>query len=90
MLPPFYPCRLYTATKLLFVGAIFISYGLQFYVPLSFVWPPVRNRISERFHTIAEYAFRTGIVIITSKCVNIINHSILIFRVVTNHSPKAF
>ncbi|XP_054756016.1 proton-coupled amino acid transporter 1-like isoform X2 [Lytechinus pictus] len=57
---------LYTATKLLFVGAIYISYGLQFYVPLSFVWPPIRNKIpQERYHTIAEYAFRTIIVIIT-------------------------
>lgn len=59
---------LYTATKLLFVGAIFISYGLQFYVPLSFVWPPIRNRIpQERYHTLAEYIFRTIIVLITSK-----------------------
>ncbi|XP_011676647.1 proton-coupled amino acid transporter 1 isoform X1 [Strongylocentrotus purpuratus] len=57
---------LYTATKLLFVGAIFISYGLQFYVPLSFVWPPIRNRIpQERYHTLAEYVFRTIIVLIT-------------------------
>lgn len=57
---------LYTATKLLFVGAIFISYGLQFYVPLSFVWPPIRNKIAnERYHQIAEYAFRTVIVLIT-------------------------
>ncbi|XP_071485365.1 neutral amino acid uniporter 4-like [Diadema antillarum] len=61
---------LYTATKLFFVGAIFISYGLQFYVPLSFVWPPVRNKLhdwthSERYDTLAEYAFRTLLVLIT-------------------------
>lgn len=46
--------------------AIFLSYGLQFYVPINIVGPWVRSRMSsEQSEEIAEYLLRVGLVIFT-------------------------
>lgn len=46
--------------------AIFLSYGLQFYVPINIIGPWVRSRMaSEQSEEIAEYLLRVGLVIFT-------------------------
>lgn len=46
--------------------AIFLSYGLQFYVPINIVGPWVRRRMnSEQSEEIAEYLLRVGLVVFT-------------------------
>ncbi|OXA56591.1 proton-coupled amino acid transporter-like protein CG1139 isoform X2 [Folsomia candida] len=45
--------------------SIFLSYALQFYVPMSIAWPQLQARIPKNAQTAAEYAFRTSLVILT-------------------------
>ncbi|XP_072040258.1 proton-coupled amino acid transporter 1-like [Amphiura filiformis] len=57
---------LYIFVKVLFVLAIYISYGLQFYVPIEILWPHIKNRIaSENYQLLGEYIFRLVIVLVT-------------------------
>ncbi|KAJ8896189.1 hypothetical protein PR048_001532 [Dryococelus australis] len=52
--------------QLMMALAIFLSYGLQFYVPMNIIWPLVRPRLqSERAQLLGEYALRTSLVILT-------------------------
>ena len=34
---------LYAAVKVMFATAIFITYGIQFYVPIEILWPPLEQ-----------------------------------------------
>ncbi|XP_077983547.1 proton-coupled amino acid transporter 1-like [Glandiceps talaboti] len=56
---------LYLAVKILFSGAIFVSYGLQFYVPMDVIWPSVRDKLPPKLRTVGNYVFRTILVLIT-------------------------
>lgn len=48
--------------------AIFLSYGLQFYVPMSIIWPLVKPHLhTERAQIVGEYVLRTILVIFTCK-----------------------
>jgi proton-coupled amino acid transporter len=48
--------------------AIFLSYGLQFYVPVGILWPPIKDKFStEKSQKIAELLIRTALVFITCK-----------------------
>ncbi|XP_015928320.1 proton-coupled amino acid transporter 1 isoform X3 [Parasteatoda tepidariorum] len=57
--------------RLMFALAIFLSYALQLYVPLSIIWPflkrkfQIEERFSPREQNIFEYALRTLLVFIT-------------------------
>ncbi len=63
-----FPCRLYIIVRLMFVFAIFFTFGLQFYVPVSILWPPIRRRIrNEKYHDLGEYVFRTFLVLVAGK-----------------------
>ncbi|XP_054261216.1 proton-coupled amino acid transporter-like protein CG1139 isoform X3 [Macrosteles quadrilineatus] len=54
------------SVRLMMAVAIFLSYGLQFYVPMSIIWPPIKARIAdEQNQRIAQLLIRTGLVIIT-------------------------
>lgn len=44
--------------------AVFITYALQFYVPMEIIWKAVKNNVGPR-KTLAEYGIRTGFVILT-------------------------
>jgi len=48
--------------------AIFLSYGLQFYVPVNIVGPWIRNQIyTENGQRIVDYSLRIGLVVFTCK-----------------------
>jgi proton-coupled amino acid transporter len=55
------------AVRLAMSISIFLSYALQFYVPMSIAWPQLQARIPKSAQTAAEYAFRTSLVILTCK-----------------------
>lgn len=46
--------------------AIFLSYGLQFYVPFNVLWPSIKKRIqTEESQRLGEYIARTVLVLVT-------------------------
>lgn len=46
--------------------AIFLSYSLQFYVPMNIIWPAVKHHFrTEKSKHLGEYALRTGLVFLT-------------------------
>jgi proton-coupled amino acid transporter len=48
--------------------AIFLSYGLQFYVPMNIIWPLVRPHLqSEQAQMFGNYFLRTCLVVFTCK-----------------------
>ncbi|XP_047119233.1 proton-coupled amino acid transporter-like protein pathetic isoform X2 [Schistocerca piceifrons] len=54
------------SVRLMMAVAIFFSYGLQFYVPMSIIWPLIRPRLeTERAQMLGEYILRTVLVIFT-------------------------
>ncbi|KAH9497816.1 hypothetical protein DERF_013772 [Dermatophagoides farinae] len=60
---------LYQSCKVIFACAIFLSYAIQFYVPVTIIWPWVCRRFNlkegaKKTNTI-EYFFRAGLVIFT-------------------------
>ena len=60
--------RLYLSVKLIFAGAIFISYGLQFYVPVDIMWPKIRSWLSPGFlRRYGEYGLRVLFALFTCK-----------------------
>lgn len=57
---------LYLGVRLMFALAIFISYNIQFYVPINILWAKLRHRFSNRIiHNYGEYAFRIVMVLVT-------------------------
>ena len=50
--------------------AIFFSYGLQFYVPIELLLPPLKARVSEQWQLTAEFVLRYSIVLFTCKLIN--------------------
>lgn len=60
--------RLAESVRLMMALSIFLSYALQFYVPIDIAWPAIKAKIpTERMQVIWEYIFRTVLVIITCK-----------------------
>ena len=49
--------------------AIFFSYGLQFYVPIELLLPPLKARVSEQWQLTAEFVLRYSIVLFTCKLI---------------------
>ena len=63
-------CRLFLAARLMFALSLFISYGLQFYVPVSIIWPFIEKQVERKGHVppwYSEYVFRFILVLITCK-----------------------
>lgn len=60
--------RLAESVRLMMALSIFLSYSLQFYVPMDIMWPAIKSRIpTEKMQLISEYAFRTCLVLLTCK-----------------------
>ncbi|XP_059475190.1 proton-coupled amino acid transporter-like protein CG1139 [Neocloeon triangulifer] len=54
------------SVRLMMALAIFLSYGLQFYVPMRIMWPPLKRRLqTEKAQRIGEYSMRTFLVLFT-------------------------
>ena len=61
-------CSLFQSVKLLFALAIFISYGLQFYVPTKFAFPPLIKLFPSSFSPyVADSCLRAIFVAMTCK-----------------------
>ncbi|XP_070554458.1 proton-coupled amino acid transporter 1-like [Ptychodera flava] len=56
---------IYLAVKIFFAGAMFVSYGLQFYVPVDIIWPSIRDRLPPGLRTPGNYIFRSLLVLLT-------------------------
>lgn len=62
---------LYQSCKVIFACAIFLSYAIQFYVPVQIIWPWICQKFqlkegTKKTNTI-EYFFRAGLVTFTGK-----------------------
>ena len=50
----------------MFALSIFITFGLQFYVPIKITWPFFSKRLSSRrFQIYSEYIYRTILVLVS-------------------------
>lgn len=57
---------LYLSVKLMFALSLFISYALQFYVPVNIIWPFIEKKCEQKGKTLpsyANYVFRIVLVI---------------------------
>ena len=59
--------RIYSGVKLLFSTCVFLTYFLQFYVPMLIIQPPILKHVPEEYHMWADYGIRAGTVILTCK-----------------------
>lgn len=50
--------------------AIFLTYALQFYVPMNIIWINIRDQFSEKNKTLAEYATRFSLIVSDFYCSN--------------------
>lgn len=67
--------RLAQSVRVMMGLAIFLSYGLQFYVPMNIIWPLLKDRLqSEKAQLYGEYILRTVIVTFTCKYLSGIGH----------------
>lgn len=58
--------RLAESVRLMMALSIFLSYALQFYVPMDIIWPSIKPLIpTEKMQLISEYVFRTFLVLLT-------------------------
>lgn len=58
----FQKCRLAQSVKLMIAVAIFLTYTLQFYVPMEIIWKNVKGNFNEH-KVAAEYSIRIGLVV---------------------------
>lgn len=83
--------RLAESVRLMMALSIFLSYALQFYVPMDIMWPAIKSRIpTERMQLISEYAFRTLLVIFSCKFLNDLEVSDLIYHVYRDMDEGGF
>ncbi|KAL4229730.1 hypothetical protein ACF0H5_010119 [Mactra antiquata] len=71
---------LYLSVKLMFAVSLFISYGLQFYVPMQIVWPFVKSHTT--IHDRWEYVFRFVLVIVTCGLSSLVPHLDLLISLI--------
>jgi proton-coupled amino acid transporter len=62
------PCHegLYAAVKVMFAVAMFVTYGVQFYVPIEILWSPLSDYLSNQLlYRYGEYLLRFVFLVIT-------------------------
>ncbi|XP_066935163.1 proton-coupled amino acid transporter 1-like isoform X2 [Clytia hemisphaerica] len=57
---------LYDGVKICYAIAMFLTYFLQFYVPINILLPPLLNKWQKRHGSCFEYTFRTVLVLFTA------------------------
>lgn len=61
-------CRLSRLTKITFVVSVFVTYGLQFYVPVNILWPKIEHRLSSpRAKSVGNVVFRILLILFTGE-----------------------
>lgn len=55
--------RLAQSVKLMIAIAIFLTYSLQFYVPMNIVWTNIRGNFPESKKNFAEYITRFSLIV---------------------------
>jgi hypothetical protein len=60
-------CRPAQVVKVLYAVAILFSYGLQFYIPTSIIWPTIEEKVPKGLENVAQNSFRVVTVICTGK-----------------------
>ncbi|XP_061387066.1 proton-coupled amino acid transporter-like protein CG1139 isoform X3 [Musca vetustissima] len=56
--------KLAQSVKLMIAIAIFFTFTLQFYVPMSIIWKGIQHKIAPEKQNVSEYALRVGLVIL--------------------------
>lgn len=56
-------CRLAQSVKLMIAIAIFFTFTLQFYVPVSILWKGIESKIPAARQNMSEYGMRVGLVV---------------------------
>lgn len=59
-----YICRMAQSVKVMIAIAIFLTYSLQFYVPMEIIWKSIKHRFTKH-PALVEYSIRTTLVIMT-------------------------
>ncbi|XP_071786822.1 proton-coupled amino acid transporter 1-like [Asterias amurensis] len=80
---------LYLAVRVMIVAAVFVSYGVQFYVPMTILWPFIMDRISERYHFIGEMILRTILVTLAMVLAMVVPHLALFIAFIGAFSSSA-
>ncbi|XP_071786821.1 proton-coupled amino acid transporter 1-like [Asterias amurensis] len=80
---------IYLAVRIILVAAIFVSYGIQFYVPMTILWPFIMERTSEQYHFFGEMLFRTLMVILTMVLAMVVPHLALFIAFIGAFSSSA-
>ena len=53
------------SVRIVMAASIFLSYALQFYIPISISWPWIEGRIPKNGQVVGEIVYRTALVILT-------------------------
>lgn len=59
--------RVAQSTKLLMAFVIFLSFALQFYVPMEFITRVLKKRKSDKYENVIQVAIRISLVSVTGK-----------------------
>ncbi|KAK7486963.1 hypothetical protein BaRGS_00021779, partial [Batillaria attramentaria] len=66
---------LYVSVRVMFSFVVFVSYGVQFYVPIKIIWPSLEARLqSEWLKTYGEYLLRIFFVFVTAAFALLVPH----------------
>jgi len=59
-------CSLYAAVKVVIAAGIFMTYGIQFYIPIEILWPSLEQRLKHgSLVTYGEYLLRYFFLFVT-------------------------
>jgi hypothetical protein len=72
-------CRPAQVVKVLYAVAILFSYGLQFYIPTSIIWPSIEEKVPKGMENVAQNSFRIVTIICTGKSPRILLPKLLKF-----------
>lgn len=80
------PCRLAQSVKLMIAIAIFFTFTLQFYVPVSILWKGIESKISASRQNICEYGLRVFLVVSSWRGLQLVLYTKLMFAFSTTAS----
>lgn len=74
---------LYISVNMIFALSIFITYGIQFYVPINITWPFFAKRMSSRrLQKYSEYIYRTVVVLLSFGVAALVPHLDLLISLI--------